>query len=409
MTQIYITFDPADEPLLAGLITLPKRRFARLPVVPAQVDEGTLALLSGLEEFYIHTSDFTSYLPILKALDAVAVKPAPTVTNISLSPGPLPYDESEPINVASRIVATAGQTLVFAAGNDGPAEGTLSPWCVAPWVIGVGAATPDGTALLPESSVGRPNALFQRPTVVAPGETVVPLHPGRADGHGTMVGLVLVGKDQPGRNLPGYVDKAFRGTSVAAPKVTRITNFIVLLLRIILSIDKYLRQKMAEDGSRASAAAAITRTWATVLERGVLDHPAYAVLHDLPATCLTQIVRFFAHLSVHGAFPAQLQWPETGSTPFPTSVIKQMLESMARPMPGYGVHQVGAGFVSEELASAYLTGMTGVDLLKVLFPSGWEALGAGWRDGDAPLVPGELLEAIKGRFSTMELQNYQVL
>lgn len=401
MTQIYITLDPADESLLGGLITLPKRRFVHLPVVPAQVDDETLALLSGLDEFYIHTSDFTSYFPILKALDAVAGESEPTVTNISLSPGPLPYDESEPINVASRIVATAGHAVVFAAGNDGPAEGTLSPWCVAPWVIGVGAATPDGTALLPESSVGRPNALFQRPTVVAPGETVVPLRPGRGDDHGTMVGLVLIGKDQAGRNLPGYVDKRFRGTSVAAPKVARITHFIVLLLRIVLSIEKYLKERTVD--------AAIEGRWATVLERGAIDHPDYGILHELPARCLTPIVRFFTHLSVHGALPGALPRPHTVSTPFPTSVITKMLTSMARPMPGYGVHQVGAGFVSEELASAYLTGITGIDFLKLLFPSDWEERGAGWRDGDAPVVPGELLDAIKLRFSTMKLENYKVL
>lgn len=48
------------------------------------------------------------------------------------------------MNVATRILAENGITVVVAAGNFGPANNTLNRWAVAPWAIGVGAAYADG-------------------------------------------------------------------------------------------------------------------------------------------------------------------------------------------------------------------------------------------------------------------------
>ncbi|PYO75048.1 MAG: peptidase S8, partial [Gemmatimonadetes bacterium] len=49
------------------------------------------------------------------------------------------FDPKDPINEATKKVASRGITVVFAAGNDGPAQNTLNPYSVAPWVIGVAA------------------------------------------------------------------------------------------------------------------------------------------------------------------------------------------------------------------------------------------------------------------------------
>jgi Subtilase family len=410
MPLVYISFDRADEDWLSHVITMPKRRFKHLPVVPAEVDDQLFEALSGIDNFYVHRSDFVSYLPILRSLDELADQEQPSLANFSLSPGPLPFAPREPINLSSRILASMGHVVVFAAGNDGPGEGSLSPWSVAPWVIGVGAATRDGEALLSESSIGNPGNHAHHPTVVAPGETVVPLRGGGPSAHGTMVGLVLIGKDQAGRNLPGCSDVAFRGTSVSAPKVSRIGTFIVQILRIFLSVDQYLKSQIERARpSHAPATFVIEKAWAGVVARGRNDNEGFGVFDGLAPASLAPMVEFFTRLSVRGAYPAELHWPGTEATPFPTSVIKQMLTSMARPMPEYGAHQVGAGFVNEALATAYLLRLSATDFLRLLFPPDWRTLADGWQDIDKPLIPAALLTEVITRVSDSSLMPYKVL
>jgi serine protease AprX len=59
------------------------------------------------------------------------------------------FDPKDPINKATKKVHDSGITVVFAAGNSGPNQNTLNPYSVAPWVIGVAAGcklvTPDPT------------------------------------------------------------------------------------------------------------------------------------------------------------------------------------------------------------------------------------------------------------------------
>src|SRR5204862_4086673 len=60
-----------------------------------------------------------------------------------------PFAPNDPINEATKTVASRGITVVFAAGNEGPDQNTLNPYSVAPWVIGVAAecklVSPDPT------------------------------------------------------------------------------------------------------------------------------------------------------------------------------------------------------------------------------------------------------------------------
>jgi len=49
------------------------------------------------------------------------------------------FDPKDPINEATKKLTQRGITVVFAAGNDGPAQNTLNPYSVAPWVISVAA------------------------------------------------------------------------------------------------------------------------------------------------------------------------------------------------------------------------------------------------------------------------------
>ncbi len=100
---------------------------------------------------------------------------------VSNSYGPLgggAFDPENPIAIASRMMYERNASVVFAAGNDGAAKNTMSPYAKAPWAIGVAAGTKDGT-LADFSSRGTPRGERlndadplndnDAPTITAPG------------------------------------------------------------------------------------------------------------------------------------------------------------------------------------------------------------------------------------------------
>ena len=96
------------------------------------------------------------------------------------SGGAAAYDPDDPINRASKKAHDQGITVVFAAGNDGPAPDTMNPYAAAPWVIGVAAGCkPADTAHCPDglladfSSRGVPESAQFHPTLTAPGAHIV--------------------------------------------------------------------------------------------------------------------------------------------------------------------------------------------------------------------------------------------
>jgi serine protease AprX len=101
------------------------------------------------------------------------------------------FDPNDPINEATKTVASRGITVVFAAGNAGPDANTLNPYSVAPWVISVAAGCKLGTdptnsaqvfcqdpagrepVLADFSSRGIPDDPLYHPDITAPGTLIV--------------------------------------------------------------------------------------------------------------------------------------------------------------------------------------------------------------------------------------------
>ncbi|HWP44949.1 MAG TPA: S8 family serine peptidase, partial [Blastocatellia bacterium] len=142
------------------------------------------------------------------------------------------FDVNDPVNIATRIMHDAGISVVFSAGNRGDQPNALNPYSVAPWVIGVGATTKDGS-LASFSSRGAAGYGIFHPTLVAPGEAIVSA---RAFGINVVGTAGLTGIDPSGKSdllsipLPYLLRYTLSsGTSFAAPHVAAT---IALMLQV---------------------------------------------------------------------------------------------------------------------------------------------------------------------------------
>jgi serine protease AprX len=126
----------------------------------------------------------TSLSAVLRGLQALADRPddrRPDVVNLSLSSAsPLPY-QVDPLNQALRALWYRGVTVVVAAGNSGPDDGTISTPGNDPTLLTVGGIDEAGSAdraddaVADWSSRGRTTQNVAKPDVVAPGAHVVGL------------------------------------------------------------------------------------------------------------------------------------------------------------------------------------------------------------------------------------------
>ncbi|HYE66901.1 MAG TPA: S8 family serine peptidase [Pyrinomonadaceae bacterium] len=126
------------------------------------------------------------------------------------------FDLNDPVNVATKLLVEKGVNVVFSAGNTGPGLHTLNPYAVAPWVVSVGATDERGRLANFSSRGSFGSALF-RPTVVAPGVSVVSLRSSAVSLTGTL-GVASADTNQLSpTELPYYTTAS--GTSFSAPQV----------------------------------------------------------------------------------------------------------------------------------------------------------------------------------------------
>ena len=146
------------------------------------------------------------------------------VVNCSFSANTV-FDFNDPVNVATKMLTDAGVNVVFSAGNSGSGNGTMNPYAVAPWVIGVGATDAAGR-LADYSSRGNFGDALQHPSLVAPGTNIISLRNAP-----TVTGLSGIAGADTQRlsptDLPYYTTAT--GTSFSAPQVA---GAIALMLEV---------------------------------------------------------------------------------------------------------------------------------------------------------------------------------
>jgi serine protease AprX len=81
------------------------------------------------------------------------------------------YDPDSPVNRASYEAYRRGMVVAFAAGNDGPAENTINPYALVPWVISVGSGTKAGD-ISDFSSRGVAGDFYKHVDLIAPGSDI---------------------------------------------------------------------------------------------------------------------------------------------------------------------------------------------------------------------------------------------
>src|ERR1051325_3142668 len=146
------------------------------------------------------------------------------VVNCSFSADTV-FDLNDPVNVATKMLTDSGVNVVFSAGNTGPGNGTMNPYAIAPWVIGVGATDAAGR-LASYSSRGNFGDALQHPSLVAPGTNIISLRSAP-----TVTGVSgIAGADTQrlsATEMPFYTTAT--GTSFSAPQVA---GAIALMLEV---------------------------------------------------------------------------------------------------------------------------------------------------------------------------------
>ena len=109
----------------------------------------------------------------------------------------------------------AGLVIVFAAGNSGPGQNTLNPYCVASWVVCVAAGLKDGQTLADFSPRGIPGDALYQPTLTVPGVNIVAARATTGIVIDTFFAVDLI---DLGTDAISYA--AASGTSMATPHVS---------------------------------------------------------------------------------------------------------------------------------------------------------------------------------------------
>lgn len=279
-----------------------------------------------IQVWYLHRWLYDEYVNIIKSMEYVThTVSSPTVINISLGPPsalmPMPAHIEEPMNVATQNLAERGYITIFAIGNyfnpEQPNPGVVSPWCLPEWVICVGAANRERTAVYAQSARGLDADPTSWPDVVANGVDVISTWPSnlekskdqRQDDESNTLFISSVSPEKrDGYTLMSGTSQATAQVSRAATQIVHFVKSVSLAKPHVKSGERLFSLTIPED--RFHGAARNTRRLTGDIG------PTTAKGTEVTYRLVT-----------------------------PWKMVKQLLIDTALPMPGFDPAAVGNGFV----------------------------------------------------------------
>jgi hypothetical protein len=237
------------------------------------------------------------------------------VINLSVQPAGVIHEVNDPVLFAFAAISQT-HLIVVAAGNGGPKPASLNPWAASEAVLSVGATDDEeGSRLWDRSSRGNPDGKSRGPDLVAWGQAT----------------------------------SGDFGTSYAAPNVAMMGVFCSALLAQVQHAWLLARDRR-DIGVPLMGWGLVDVSDQTLDVPERLETPALPIL----GVRLDVMVQALREVEIRVALEPPL--------------LKKIILKAARPMPGYHKHEVGAGFIRDDLVIEYLATMTVGDVVRWFSP-----------------------------------------
>jgi subtilase family protein len=270
---------------------------------------------------------------------ARSTTPVPTrlgwiaAVNLSIGSGAgRPHDPTHPVSVA--LTNTAKRILpVVAAGNSyGTRRGAaaMTAWARHPAVISVSALR--DWAIAPDSAIGWPNDRNSWPDVASPDDLYTEYDA-----------------------VTGKVD-AFRGTSSAAPVVTRQLVKLAAFLLTARSVQLGLTPGAAAEG--------VPRVGAGIVDTPIIPTELPVPPFPFGALPIVGVSQAGMDATLRACRRIGLAFDPTPRPP----LLRRVLRRSATAVAGHAPFQVGSGSISDGSTATYLAQMTGLELVTSCVP-----------------------------------------
>lgn len=325
------------------LSLLNRNSLSKLPAADRSFERLPFYLPNKESDFSnLNSSDYRAfrkdnfYIQLLLGIDWLIAQRV-DVLNLSLGLKSNVMDPNEPIHIATKTAQENNIIVVTAAGNRGPHENSIQGIARSKSVISVGA-TDSNRKLLKKSSRGVPNEIA--PTLVCEG-------------------LSELMKSPNFHELPAKLKRFMPSTSFACARVTRIVSFVKTVLQLVsLTFQSYI------SGGWEECSLPILMPRIGYADTGVpqdFESDISDVVKEITKNGANQFTIKHANNAIQWVSDVQSFLIERNiklDISNDRKTVLKFLLDMTAPMPENQKHEVGAGYLDENIATEYFLNLT---------------------------------------------------